>query len=173
MSSLESLHFDTSFFMDFTAASAKPLLSGLYGDESSCTMSYVLQKAENSPLNCGPPSVRIALGQPNWRNQAVSTCTTSDVCVRRNSARKGNPEKRSTMTRKSRPCNLKRSVPTWDMGYVAGLLGAIAGSRACDGRRVWQASHASTILSMSLAIDCQKYSLLANSLVLALPAWLA
>ena len=53
----------------FTAASARPLLSGLYGDESLCCKPCAAQNSLNSERNCGPPSVRMWVGQPNSLNQ--------------------------------------------------------------------------------------------------------
>ena len=72
------------FFTDFTPASAKPLLFGLYGVETSCEMAWLEQKRENSPRNWGPPSLLMEDGQQNRLNQEVRTLSiASDESDRR------------------------------------------------------------------------------------------
>ena len=53
-----------------------PLLFGLKGAESSWRMWWLSQKRENSPRNCGQPSLLIDDGQPKRLNQVVRTAMT-------------------------------------------------------------------------------------------------
>ena len=105
--------------MFLTAASAKPLDSGLYGDESLCLMSCGSQKCVNSVENCGPPSVRMAVGHPTSVNQSDSCQTTVAVSVRFSSCVHAYPEYLSTRTIHFLPIASKRSVPTSFIGYNA------------------------------------------------------
>ena len=68
----------------FTAASASPLLSGLYGEESSCCIPCAAQNSLNSDLNCGLPSVLMCVGQPKSLNQFSRCCITAFVSSLRN-----------------------------------------------------------------------------------------
>ena len=70
-----------SVLMFLTAASASLFDSGLYGEESSCLMPLLLQKAEHSVLNCGPPSDLSVLGHPYSVNQVDSCPVTVAVSV--------------------------------------------------------------------------------------------
>ena len=63
----------------FSAASASPLLSGLYGDDSSCCMPCAAQKSLNFERNCGPPSVLMLVVQPKSLNQFLRCCVTPFV----------------------------------------------------------------------------------------------
>ena len=65
------------FFTDFTPASAKPLLFGFYGAETSCVMSWLEQNRENSSRNWGPLSLLMEDGQPKRLNQEVRTLRTA------------------------------------------------------------------------------------------------
>ena len=82
-----------------TAASARPFAWGLYGDVSSCTMSFSSQNSSNSDLNCGPPSLLIILGHPSMLNHADSCLTMAAVFVLFSLAQHGYPEHLSTMIR--------------------------------------------------------------------------
>ena len=57
MFSLAQIHLNMRYFMFFTAASARPLDSGLYADASLCLILFPAQYSAKSPQNCGPPSV--------------------------------------------------------------------------------------------------------------------
>ena len=65
------------FFTDFTPASAKPLLFGLYGADTSWVMSWLEQKRENYQRNWGPPSLLMEDGQPKRLNHEVKTLMTA------------------------------------------------------------------------------------------------
>ena len=56
--SLLRAHRVTKLLRFLTAASARPLRSGLYGDESSCFILFVLQNSVNLFWNCGPLSAQ-------------------------------------------------------------------------------------------------------------------
>ena len=66
-------------FRDFTANSASPLLSWLYGEESSYVMQCEEQKPLNSERNCGPPSVLMCVDQPKSLNQLSRSEMTAFV----------------------------------------------------------------------------------------------
>ena len=83
-STLEVDDFRSIFFTDFTAASARPLLFGLYGAASSWDILFLLQKEENGPRNCGPPSLRMDEGQPNMLNQLDKMAMIESVFRERN-----------------------------------------------------------------------------------------
>ena len=55
--SLPKIHLEIRDFKFFPAISANPLDSGLYADASLCLMLFALHYSENSPRNCGPPSI--------------------------------------------------------------------------------------------------------------------
>ena len=113
------LHLVMIALMFLTAASARPFDSGLYGEESSCLMPCRSQNWENSVLNCGPPSVLIAVGHPTSVNQSDSCPTTVAVSVRLSSYVQAYPEYLSTRTIHFLPMASNRSVPTSFMGCRA------------------------------------------------------
>ena len=91
--------FFSSRFILFTAASARPFDAGLCGEHSSCVMSRCAQNSLNSPLNWGPPSVRMDAGLPHSRNQSSRMRVIAPVCRLFSLWTKGHPEKRSAQTR--------------------------------------------------------------------------
>ena len=79
MFSFLHVHLDIKDFIFFTAASASPLHSGLYADDSLCLLA--VQYLPNSPRNWGPPSVLTKLGQLNSVNHLVRFSHTLRVSV--------------------------------------------------------------------------------------------
>ena len=62
-------HLSSKYLQFLTAASASQLDCGLYGNDGSCLMPYVLQKLSNSDLNWGPWSDLMHAAKPKSINQ--------------------------------------------------------------------------------------------------------
>ena len=62
----------SNFFIDFTVASALPLLCGYWGDDVACRKPHCLAKSLNSlEVNCGPPSDQNVSGTPVRQKDAL------------------------------------------------------------------------------------------------------
>ena len=161
------------FFTDFTPASARPLLLGLYGAERSAQMPCLWQNCTKSPQNCGPLLLHKDEGQPSIINQVDKVwMTTSEVSDRRNWYN-GYPLQWSTQMRYSFPPKEKRYKLTCCMGNPKCEKGpeVLIGLAGWDCRTRVHSAHEETIWRMSLAIPGQKYRPRARLVVFVMPEW--
>ena len=153
-----------------TAASASPLLSGLYGDDSSCVMPCAVQNSLNSDLNCGPPSVRMCVGQPKSLNHCSRCRMLAFVSNLRKATIHAYPENLSTRASHCLPVAEKRSHAVWSMGCLASpgrfTVSSFGLGLLC--LCVWQEEQLATDCSISVFMLGQCFAVL---YVLAIPLW--
>ena len=71
-----------SFFIDFTAASALPLLCEYRGDDVQCDTPNSLRKfASLADVNCGPPSDQRMFDTVVWQNWSLRASMSFAVVV--------------------------------------------------------------------------------------------
>ena len=122
-------------------------------------MPCLSQNWVNSLLNCGPPSVHIAVGQPTSMNQSDSCPTTDTVSVRRSSCVQAYPEYLSTSTIHFLPIASNRSVPTSFMGYSAEEgWGIFAVGLACAGLSSLHTRQLSIVCLIEFFMPCLLYT---------------